>query len=252
MCYRYRQEAVLGVTEYQDKGYYFTDEKLSDKPLLVNYKWNMKAEGLMPDNTQRYLRKIIEFCQEREINITFFVVPMYEAQILGTLDYDGYFRQISTIASEYGVPLYDFNMCKTEYLDIMHREYFMNMGHLNKEGADLFTPFLWNVLSGDPEKNKKYFCSTYAEKISLDAPETYGVLFIADENNVRHYTVASNREEGLEYHITLRLADGQQQIIQEFSENKEFVLPGDLSGTMVIITRVVDDPEKTQELEFSF
>lgn len=247
--YKVRAEYDTYMVEYQDKGYLYDTNEMSEYDLLYGQEVNLQSEGLMPYNTDSYLRKTIEYCQEKGINIVLYVSPLYASQVLSAIDYDLYNQQVLSIANDYGIPFYDFNLCKSEYLDITHKEYYKNAGHLNSRGADLFTPFLWEVLSGNYEENQKFFCQTYEEKIHLDMPETYGVYYYDNGEDGINFTVASNRETEMEYRIVFTPYEGEQRIIQDFSENKDFVLSYDECGTLAVVSRIKAQPQQMQSLE---
>ena len=248
---RYENENGEPTLEYRDKGYHYNLGEMPEYTMAYPQEINLQTEGAMPSNTEEYLRKIIEYCQEKDIGITLFINPIYETQILSTIDYDDYHQQILTIADEYEIPFYDFNLCKSEYLDIMRRENFADAGHLNSVGAELFTPFLWEVLSGDSESNQEYFCQTYGEKILLDAPETYGLYYFYD-GDAREYTIASNRETEIEYKVTATTEEGEERIIQDFCVNKEFELQNGEHGMLTIVSRIKEQPEELRTLEIKY
>lgn len=250
--YKYSTEDENGISIFQDKGYRYTTYEYQEAALAYNTPIDLSKDGLMPEDTTSYLIKIIEYCRKEGINLTFFISPIYETQILSAIDYDSYHQQISQIASEYSIPFYDFNLCKSQYLDIMHRELFMDAGHLNASGAEIFTPFLWEIVSNDYLENKKIFCSTYAEKISLDVPETYGVFYSINDAGKRDFTIASNRENDLEYKILLTPNDGEQYLLQDFSTNKEFCISAEEHGVLTIISKRIDNESYIPSLEIYY
>lgn len=236
--------------EFHDKGYLYTSIQMPQSALFCQQVYNLQ-NGLMPENTETYLRTIIEYCQENHINIVLFISPIYATQVLSAIEYDLYDQQISTIANEYGIPFYDFNLCRSEYFDIMHKEYFMDIDHLNNTGVNIYMQFLWEVLKNDPGENQKYFCESYEEKISLDAPETYGVYYYYEED-VRKVTIASNRKTEMEYQVAIMPDGGEERVIQEFSTNKDFVLPGEEHGTLTIVSRMKTQPEQLRAIEMEY
>lgn len=248
---RYENEKGEPTLEYRDKGYHYNLGEMPEYTMAYPQEINFRTEGVMPSHTEAYLRKIIEYCQGKDIGITLIINPIYETQILSTLDYDAYHQQVLAIADEYEVSFYDFNLCKSEYLDIMHRENFADVGHLNSIGAEIFTPFLWEVLSGDPDANRKYFCQSYGEKILLDAPEMYGLYYFNDDD-MREYTIASNRETEMEYKVIATTEEGEERVIQDFSVNKEFELQNDEHGMLTIISRIKDQTQQQQMLEIKY
>ncbi len=226
-------------THYADKGYYETSRQLAESGLCwTDADYRMEEEPLTED-AERYLRKILEYCQAKRIGITLFSSPMYELQVLSTEHYDRYVEQVERIAAEYGIAYYDFNLCREEVLPIQKTENFMDIGHLNSTGAALYTPVFWQVMSGTAEENKAYFYSSYAEKLRETPPRIYGIYYIAAEEadacidavaaaaeceaavmnvdaaadggdmeedsdfRATVYRVAANRPQDLEYRITL-------------------------------------------------
>lgn len=215
----------------------------------------------MGDLSQKYLRKTIEYCQARDIPITLFVSPMYELQPISTENYDNYIDQVRTIADEYGVDFYDFNLAREEYLAIQDGKYFQDIGHLNEDGADIFTSFFYEVVSGGGKEadNEKYFYGSYAEKLQNAAPEIYGIYYRdpeddaeGEEEAVRTVWVASNRDSGMEYRIIITPNEGEQYMIQDFDENKEFTLPMSETGVCTVVACMKETPDDVQTLEINF
>ncbi|MCM1538322.1 MAG: hypothetical protein NC254_07990 [bacterium] len=250
--YHFRREDENGIIECRDKGFYYTTRQYQEEDLAYGIEVDLEKTGLMPADVERYLRKIIEYCQKSGIHLALFVSPIYETQILGAKDYDAYYDQVSAIAAEYGVPFYDFNLCKSEYLDIMHRELFLDSGHLNTAGADVFTPFLWKVLSGTEENNQIYFCDSYEEKIRLDEAELYGVYYSMNGKGECEYTIASNRMQELEYRVIVSPGNAEARMLQDFSINKNFTLPREEHGIITVVARDAADHGHVQTLEMNY
>ncbi|MCM1538323.1 MAG: hypothetical protein NC254_07995 [bacterium] len=248
----FRHEDESGVVEYQDKGFWYTTKQYQEEALAYETEVDLEADGLMSGATEAYLRKIIEYCQKKGIHLALFVSPIYETQILSAQDYDAYHEQIAEIAAEYDVPFYDFNLCRSEYLDIMHKELFWDPGHLNTAGADVFTPFLWKVLSGTEENNQIYFCDSYEEKIRLDEAELYGVYYSVNGEGQREYTIASNRTKEMEYRVIISPQDGEQRVVQDFATNKKFELPQEEHGVITVVARDVARRDQIQTLEMRY
>lgn len=242
--YRYRDESETGITEYIEKGIYKTNRTIeSTDSYLFETPRDMSVKGLMTDDNCEYMRKIADYCKTNDINLKFFVSPIYETQILSSRVYDSYYKQIFDVAQKCGVELYDFNLCKSEYLDIMHQDFFCDNGHLNETGANKFTPFLWKVLSNTYEDNKEYFCESYAEKISLDAPELYGIYY-EDSEEGKSCTFASNTDSELEYYIEFLPEEGEKVVIRDFGLDKHFIIPNDIGGGRLCVkARDVDSKE---------
>lgn len=241
-----------GYDEYREQGYYYYTRKFLDGQRLYSQN-RILEENPMGGKSERYLCKILSYCQKRDIPITLFVSPMDELQLISTEHYDNYIDQVREIAREYGVDFYDFNLAKEEYLDIHHGEYFGDIQHLNDKGADMFTPFFNKVVLGTVLENEKYFYTSYEEKLQSTAPAIYG-LYYRDSDGFRTYHVASNRENDMEYRITLTSApdesegDAEQLVIQDYLENKEFTLPVNEYGTCTIEARMRGEAKTIQAL----
>lgn len=228
--YEFIEEADAGVTEYMQKGFNRSDYTIeSSNAYLYRTQVNLETEGLLTEDNCEYIQKIIDYCKSENINIKFFVSPIYETQVLSSRDYDAYYQQVFDTINSNNVELYDFNLCKAEYLDIMHQQYFKDNGHMNEAGAEIFTPFLWSVLVSTYKENETYFCKSYIEKISLDEPELYGIYY-EDSDEGKACTFASNTDTELEYSIVFIPEEGDSVTIQEFSINKEFLIKNDIGG----------------------
>ncbi len=210
------------------------------------------------ETSERYLRKSISYCQKREIPVTLFVSPIYELQLISTENYDNYINQIRLIADEYDIDFYDFNLTKEEYLPIQQVEFYYDEGHLNPTGADVFTEFFYQVMSGNTLENSEYFYDTYKQKLQNQEPTVYGIYYRKernpqdDEQIIRNMWVASNREEGMEYRIVLAPEEREQYILQDFNENRQFAIGADEHGTCTVTYRRkgMSDLEQTIEIEY--
>lgn len=254
-AYEYRQvdEDTGMVTEYRKQGYRYTTGMLRDADLT--YERAVMEDDPMGKTSEEYLRKIIDYCQQKNIPLTLFITPTPELQFLCTEHYDYYINQVRDIAEEYQIPFYDFNLAKEEYLPIKQNRYFLDIGHLNADGAGMFTPFFYEVVSGDAADNEIYFYDSYEEKLQNTAPAVYGIYYWYPETTEempepqKTFRIASNRDEGMEYYIILTPEGGEQYMVQYFAENKEFTVPRNEDGICTIVSRMADDPENIQTLE---
>lgn len=264
LYYRYYNKDDDGyIEEYMQQGYHYSTREFLNESRIY-YPDRILEKNPLGEKSEKYLRKIICYCQERNIPITLFISPIDKLQLIGTEHYDNYINQVKEIAEEYDVPFYDFNLVKEEYLPIQHGEYFMDISHLNASGASMFTSFFSEVVSGDVDENKKYFYASYAERLQEEAPAIYGLYYrepdaakeSARQGETLTFRIASNREQGMEYRIILTIdeEEGQsrQQMLQDFSENKEFTIPVYEHGICTIVARMKDNPEEVQTLEVNY
>ncbi len=244
-------DGTAGFVEYYEKGIWFSENlRLLDQEKLLEADRNFNRYGI-GNNSEKYIRKPLEMLQEKGINTKMYISPVYDLQLISTEDYDKYICELKNIADEYRIEIYDFNLIKDDYLDIKDGDLFMDIGHLNGRGQELFTPVLWNVLSGTKEENSVRFFESYEGKLSSEEPEIYGLYYrdIGPTSNIntdgspiysaRHYSVASNRND-MEYRIIRTVIDEKtevekySEVIQEYDENKSFDLPIGEHGILVV------------------
>lgn len=206
------------------------------------------------ERNEKYCRDMIEYCKKEEIPITLFVSPIFDLQLISTEGYDDYNMAIRELAAEYDVPFYDFNLAKDAYLPIQDGKYFRDVGHLNQYGAQLFTPFFYEVVSREEEDNKEYFYNTYKERLGESKPSIYGlyVKTLNERKSSQVLQIAANREFGIEYRITL-IPDGEKRkMIQDFKEKKEFRTPLEEHGVCIIVARLKDNPVEMQTMAIRY
>lgn len=252
--YQFHDENVT----YMKQGRSASANELSDERRHYGPNRIMKKNPLS-DKSKQYLQMTIQYCQEREIPITLYVAPMDNLRLISTLNYDNYVDEVREIADKYGIPFYDFNLVKEEYLPIHYNKYFRDLHHLNDAGAEIFTRFFYQVVSREESENAKYFYGSYAEKLRESAPAIYGIYFRNSEGGAepseayKTVWVASNREEGMEYRIILTPLEGEQYMIQDFEQNKEFTVPEGETGICTIVARMTDAPNdvvQTMEIDY--
>lgn len=247
--YTYWEINDLGeITEYKDKGYYYTTTKLQQKDLL-QIEHIIDKEPLTED-AEKYLKKIIEYCKKEDIEITLFCSPIYDLQVIAAGNYDFYVEQIRQITEEYDIEYYDFNLCKEEYLSLGDIKYFMDIHHLNNEGAEKFTSFFWNVMENGEQD---CFYDTYKEKLEQNEKTVYGLIYTIDED-AYNYRIVSNRDEDFEYRIEKMQTENEDAFIclQDFSENNEFQIKKREAGMLKIEVRNKGEEEIFQTLEIEY
>lgn len=217
------------------------------------YPQNVTLSGYsMSEKNKDYLERIIEYCKKRDIPITLFVSPMNDLQLLSTLQYDDYITEIRRLAAEYGISFYDFNLAKEEYLPLHSGEYFRDAGHLNADGAEVFTPFLYQVLEeGDCGD---CFYESYEEKLRNLPPAVYGIYYSnqTEEEGRRTMWIASNRDSEMEYRVILNPEAGTAHMVQDFDENKEFSVSSEEHGVCRITVRMKGETNEVQTMEIDY
>ena len=254
--YEYREEVsdadgTEGTGAYLGKGYYLTDNRrLLEQERIFRDQRDFDKYGI-GKKSEAYIRKTIELCQARHVNVKLYVSPVYDLQLISTEDYDRYVSELKEIADAYDVELYDFNLIKKEYLQMNNGDLFWDAGHLNGTGARTFTPVLWEILSGQREENEPKFYRTYREKLAREDFDIYGVYYkevlpgdeVKEDGSpgytARHFRIASNRKN-VRYRISRSLRRGEgaagedAELIQDYAACDSFVLPADQHGTLTI------------------
>lgn len=235
------------------KGYFDSTRTFEDQYHFFKQKMDL-SETSMGKVSAKYFRKIIEYCREKEIPITLFVSPINDLELIASQGYDNYVTELRGLAAEYGLTVYDFNLAKEEYFTFPNDNYYRDAGHLNRDGSKVFTPFFYQVVSGEEADHKKYFYDSYEEKLQALAPTIYGAYYMDcyddAEKQSRKVCVASNRDQGMEYKIIITPDEGEQYMVQDFQENKEFYVPPTEDSICTIVARMKDDPDnivKTME-----
>lgn len=251
-----------------DQGWYqFTEQGFFDRIPSTTYEEWLKQRKIcrqdrilsscvMGKENERYLRRIIEYCQKRDISITLFISPMDDLQLISTLDYDDWIAEVRRFADEYGIPFYDFNLVRDEYLALRLEKHFRDTGHLHRYGAEKFTPFFYQVVTGEETDNRIYFYDSWQEKIQ-DHAALYGIYYCEEESAAEEQNVdttmwiASSFDEHTEYRIVFTPEEGERYLIRDYTEDKEFQvsLPKLDSGNYGLQTITVRNKD-TEDKEF--
>lgn len=257
--YQYKWESENDKAEYTEKGYFYHTLEMENPCLRME---DVPTDMRMTGDAEEYLRKIIEFCRKEGIEITLFQAPVYKVETIAYEEYDEYTAGVKEIAEEYQVEYYDFNLAKEEYFPIQEMKYFVDMGHLNAEGADLFTNFLCEMLSGTPIENEELFYESIQEKLQSENAEVAGLYYRQGTEeelaggeltaDMYRMVIASNRTETLQYQIYLTPEGGETTMIQDFSGNKCFDIPMEEHGVCRIVWHEEDDIAGDKEIEISY
>ena len=256
--YQYGWNSENSKTEYTEKGYFYHTQEMENPCLHTE---DAPANMEMTEDAKEYLRKIIEYCKKEGITLTLFQAPVYKLETMSYERYDDYTSSVKAVAEEYQVPYYDFNLVREECLPIQKLKYFVDTGHLNTEGAELFTNFLYEVMENTSEENDELFHRSFQEKIQSENAEITGIYYHQGteeelqrgeiEADMRRMTIASNRKE-MEYQIYLTPEGGETVMVQDFSENKSFNIPMEEHGVCRIVWHESDDVENDKEIEVGY
>lgn len=252
LAFQYHQDYAdgNGYIEYMPQGSCYSTKVYPECERCCEQRFVLTEDSL-GDKSEQYCRKIIEYCQRKGIPITLFVSPINDLQLISTEGYDNYINEIRKIAEEYEIPFYDFNLAKEQYLPLQQDQHYFDVEHLNSYGAAVFTPFFYEVVSGQEDENEKYFYDSYADKLKGTTPAIYGIYYRNAEES-RTMWIASNRDSEMEYRVMLTPNEGEPYIVQEFSTNKEFTVSQKEQGIWTITARMKGSHEEIQEMEIEY
>ena len=162
------------------------DTILDDEGALWTREETRKISEVIPEkqylmDVNRYLKKIIEFCDNRGIEVEFICIPSSDFHMSQIDNYDQYVEVIRNFLKQFSKEYYDFNLCKEEELPLNHDKYFWDDNHLNGIGATIFTEVLCDFYQGRISEDQ-LFWSTYEEKEKYSTPRFLGFKIPAQEN----------------------------------------------------------------------
>lgn len=230
---------------YQGKGY-VTNNGAAPEYYYFQC-WPIYAEGVAKD-WQKSLMQIIEYCEKEEIELTLVSAPMPNFALAGMGNYDDYPKKVYEIIEGTGVKYYDFNFCKEEYIPNTS-SIFRDSDHLNTEGAELFSTVFAQFFTGQISEEELFY-NSYNEKLAHLEPMVLGLghqdrTSAYSEEIVRHIHIVSTKETGMEYRIILTPQEGEQYMVQDFAENREFEVPLSDHGVCTVVSRQIADPDNT-------
>lgn len=152
---------VLGTTDrykYLGRGFRYGLKKSGVEWPRFNFiSDNVKEENL------RAFRKIVEYCNDNDIELICVqsALPPYRLQNENMDEVHEYF---TVLCSEYGVPFYDLNYLKEEYLSRTDDDYVDLDGHMMGELADRQSAVLGQILIS--ENREAFFYDNYDDVLS--------------------------------------------------------------------------------------
>jgi hypothetical protein len=106
---------------------------LNDTNILEN---SIKKKAIVADlNKEKYLQEIIETCRNKNIKL-FFVNSPYYRKTANNNYYNSFGKKVIKILNENNVDFIDFT---NDSNFLSQSKYFADLGHLNADGADLFS-----------------------------------------------------------------------------------------------------------------
>ncbi len=221
-----------GSEEYNKKGFCISNDTVGKRELFFQQTrdYSRDSFGLL---SKDYLVKSLDYCKKNKVDVTVIVTPLYELETISNVDYDRFHNQLQSLASKYDVPVYDFNLVKGEYFDTQDIEYYRNIDHLNTTGANAFTKAMWGIISGNNVNDfKEYFYDSYREKREREPGKVFGAYYTLDDEGNRCCSIACNHSRDVRFKISKmeNEDDRNETVIQDYSENRNFILPRSENG----------------------
>lgn len=121
-----------------------------------------KEQGIlqMQQESLTYLKKITEFCNENEIQLTWVLMPLSPSFVNGAGDMDNLNEVLGSLAEEFGAEFYNFLLYK-ERKTVFTNEKFKDSTHLNTEGSQVFSTLLAEIVTS--ENPEDYFYDSMEE-----------------------------------------------------------------------------------------
>lgn len=244
----YRQyEYIYYDDEYYDgKGYVCNETAIDQGSFNIKSGFSPISENAISEKSKTYLSKIINYCKKEEIELVFFSAPMPDFRLIGVGNYDSYIEQMKSFLYDFGVPYYDFNLCKENLLQFDDID-FMDNHHLNGRGANKFSEAFAQIMVKD--NPSEAFYSSYDEKVKECIPEYFGIIYeCKGEEEMKDcyiFTPVTSSDMDLYYSIYKRGNEEEKyRLIEGYSNDTSFYLPKEECGYVYI--NISFDKEGTQ------
>lgn len=147
-----------------DRGF-VTDTKLAmgpDGPFRP-----LKPPEVHPDALQ-YLDRFMDLCDEHGVRVIWIASP-YPMEVLRQGDYEEEDATVRSLAEEYGVPYWNFNLARPEALSLGCADY-ADFAHLNLSGANKLTAMLCDLIAAEREGKdiSGSFYASFAERMEAE------------------------------------------------------------------------------------
>lgn len=259
------ENELNGVKEtYVKDGFYYSEHKAEGGVLYDIIRPEAFTADSMTGEAEEYLRKILEFCREKQIAVTLYSVPVtdYQAALYG--EYDLYVEQVRSIAEEYGQTYYDFNLCRKELLDLTDDGLFRDQGHLNVWGAERFSECFADVFEGLETGTLTYeqcFYPSYREKLAEGKQRIFGLLVEAeeaaeDEVGYRITPIHNLQGNSIEYFVYTKTDEGEKKVLADWGAADEdsecfYFTAARTCGTVYIEARPKGGKESTNFVQIT-
>jgi hypothetical protein len=150
------------IYRYEGQGFASLNFVMNPKQILQDNAY-IDSDNLISDFSMEYLNKIIEYCNDNEIELVLVNPPVTDMQLMECGDYQEFIDCVNEVAEANGLKYYDFSLTKKGALTMELTDYYES-AHLNGQGADKFSECVSRILNG--ELDESAFYDTFAEKLA--------------------------------------------------------------------------------------
>ena len=160
--YRKYEPVTVEADQYAGRGFVWSDARLDVDAITWWGNFGKVADDMQLDTTYpvSYIEKIVSFCREHDIRLVFVTAPSLNQYLEAIGPYDSAHAYVQKLAERFGVEYLDFNLAKTEYLELTADDY-IDVDHLNGTGAEKLTLLLTEA---DGKPIDEYFNACYDDK----------------------------------------------------------------------------------------
>ena len=160
--YRKYEPVTVEADRYAGRGFVWSDARLDVDAITWWGNFGKVADDMQLDTTYpvSYIEKIVSFCREHDIRLVFVTAPSLNQYLEAIGPYDSAHAYVQKLAERFGVEYLDFNLAKTEYLELTADDY-IDVDHLNGTGAEKLTLLLTEA---DGKPIDEYFNACYDDK----------------------------------------------------------------------------------------
>ena len=175
--------------------------------------------------------KIINLCQENNIQLDFFANPELFYKVCNYVNYEQYILFMNDLLKDTGCRYYDFNLLKPEYLDLGYADY-NDLEHMYASGAEKFTDFMESFLtSTDDEKNSMFYTSLQEKRDSMkDTVFGFNYELSDDGKSVKFIPVATRSDLPLTFDYYYTDESGNKTQLSAGTKETTLTYPEHASG----------------------
>ena len=230
---------------YDNRGFVYSTDIYDKTEHYIDKRLNCDINT----ETQFYLKKMIQLCNDNSSELILFTAPMTDLYIESTAEsintYNDFENKCNQLAKENNVKYQDFNIISDQYLSL-DNSCFKDSNHLNGKGAEIFTKcFVDYFISGNITDSNFY--NSWTEKVATKE-DIFGLYINSeDQGNKISLEIDTIQNAGLsmEYEIILMGNDGVERKVSDYSHKKTYTLTRDAGYIIKVNARPVGQSQPT-------